>query len=168
MTQATRNQLVLWSIALCWVPLVAGCGRSLPPTVKVSGKVTYRGKPVPHGSVSFLPLHAAEGVPRQPATGDIQPDGAYEMKTFRCGDGVRPGEYGVTIVSYRGGKTDWAPPRTQREGPLYYPGEIHRRTDQRVDYHDSRSQSADRQGFRPGRLNRDHKSIAPGTWKTCQ
>jgi hypothetical protein len=37
--------------------LVVGCGPSGPNRVKVSGKVTYKGQPVPTGSVTFLSEH---------------------------------------------------------------------------------------------------------------
>ena len=37
--------------------LLAGCGPSGPNRVKVSGKITYKGDPVPTGSVTFLSEH---------------------------------------------------------------------------------------------------------------
>ena len=100
MIRVTRNRLVLWLTVLGGLFLATGCGQSLPATVKVSGKVTYHGKAVPHGTVSFMPMQAAaEGQSQQPATGRIQADGSYIIQTFRIGDGVRPGEYGIAIVA---------------------------------------------------------------------
>src|SRR5262249_5331682 len=56
-------------------------------------KVTYNGKPVPNGTITFIP---ASG---QAATGEIGPDGSYELKTFRRGDGAVAGEHKVVIVA---------------------------------------------------------------------
>jgi len=48
---------------------------------------------VPHGTVTFFP---ASG---QAATGEIRPDGTYELTTFRRGDGAVAGEHKVVIVA---------------------------------------------------------------------
>jgi len=74
--------------------LSGGCGRSGEPrTYPVRGKVTYKGRAVPHGTVTFFP---ASG---QAATGEIKPDGTYELTTFRRGDGAVAGEHKVVIVA---------------------------------------------------------------------
>ena len=77
-----------------------GCGESLPPTVRVHGKVTWKGEPLSDGKVVFQPEEIAEGLPRRPATGDLGPDGTYELTTFRKGDGAVPGRYAVLVHSY--------------------------------------------------------------------
>lgn len=87
-------------LAAAIVCTCVGCsGPSAPRTVAVHGKVTYRGQPVAQGTVSFQPVKAAEGYPLRPATGDIAPDGSYQLSTFAAGDGAVPGEYRVVIVS---------------------------------------------------------------------
>jgi len=59
----------------------------------VSGKVTYQGKPVTKGSVSFVSTD-----PQRPnANGPIGPDGAYTLQTIEPGDGARVGDYLVSI-----------------------------------------------------------------------
>ena len=80
--------------------LLAGCGESLPPTVPVTGTVIWQGKPLPDGQVVFKPKSIAEGLPKRPATGYINPDGTFRLATFRNGDGVVPGEYHVLVFSY--------------------------------------------------------------------
>lgn len=40
-------------MAAIWALVVAGCGGG-PPTAAVSGKITYKGQPVPTGTVSFV------------------------------------------------------------------------------------------------------------------
>jgi hypothetical protein len=80
--------------------VLVGCGKSHPSCIQVSGRVTYRGKPVTSGYVSFVRIgqNSAEGLTR-PATGELDEGGSYAMKTFQKDDGVLPGEYGVSIVS---------------------------------------------------------------------
>jgi hypothetical protein len=75
------------------VCLLAGCGENRPKTAVVQGTVTYKGKPVPNGSVNFVP---AEG---PAATGEIGPDGSYRLTTFRKGDGAVLGTHKVVIVA---------------------------------------------------------------------
>jgi hypothetical protein len=55
-----------------------GCEGVEPPPVReyadVTGKITYRGKPVESGEVRFQPSVGAM------VSGDIQPDGTYSLK----------------------------------------------------------------------------------------
>jgi hypothetical protein len=90
-TQSRRGGCLL---ALAVLALASGCrGADSPRTYPVKGKVTYNGKPVPNGTITFV---SASG---QAATGEIRPDGSYELKTFRRGDGAVPGEHKVVIVA---------------------------------------------------------------------
>jgi hypothetical protein len=83
--------LVGIALAAVVVPL-AGCGGG-PQTAEVKGKVTYKGKAVPNGTITFLP----ESGPT--ATGELKPDGTYTLTTFRDGDGAIPGNYTVIIMA---------------------------------------------------------------------
>jgi len=83
----------------------AGCGERLPETVPVSGRVTWQGKPLTSGRVVFHPQAIAEGLPRRPATGDLDAAGRFELTTFRNGDGAVPGSYRVCIFSYLSDQT---------------------------------------------------------------
>jgi hypothetical protein len=66
-----------------------GIGKRYP----VSGKVTYNGKPVEKGTISFVP-EVADG---RPASAVIA-DGQYgEATTLTAGDGILPGKYKVTV-----------------------------------------------------------------------
>jgi hypothetical protein len=76
---------------LAAVVVLAGCGKSGPKTAVVRGTVTYKGKPVPNGSVLFVP----DGGPT--ATGEIGPDGSYTLTTFKKGDGAVLGPHKVII-----------------------------------------------------------------------
>src|SRR5262245_3718556 len=72
---------------------LAGCGSSGPKTAPVRGTVTYKGKPVPNGTVTFIPDAGHH------ATGDIRPDGSYTLTTFKPGDGAVPAKYKVIVVA---------------------------------------------------------------------
>ena len=65
------------------VGLLLGCGEKRSGTAVVRGKVTYNGKPVPNGTVNFIPTRGATT-----ATGEIHPDGSYALTTYKPGDGA--------------------------------------------------------------------------------
>jgi hypothetical protein len=73
--------------------LAAGCGSGPQP---VRGKVTLDdGSPVTKGMVVFESLG---GDPKITARGDIQPDGSFQLGTYKPGDGVPPGKYRVLVA----------------------------------------------------------------------
>jgi hypothetical protein len=89
-------------IALCLLPVVptvlalVGCGDStgLAPRYRVTGMVTYNGKPLEQGTIKFMP-DKSEG---RSAGGTIV-DGRYSLTTQDPDDGALPGTYKVSIVS---------------------------------------------------------------------
>jgi hypothetical protein len=81
--------------------LLPGCGTRLP-TVPLSGKVTWQGQPLGNGKVTFTPIKLAdESLPKRPAIAELGPDGVYHVASFRENDGLVPGEYSVTVHSYK-------------------------------------------------------------------
>jgi hypothetical protein len=68
---------------LCFTAVVvlgfAGCGKREPPTGEVSGTVTYKGKPLPEGMITFF--NADEGRSGQAAI----KDGEYECPNAPVG-----------------------------------------------------------------------------------
>jgi hypothetical protein len=78
-------------VSLLWI---VGCAQKTGlPTAPVVGKVTYRGKPVPTGTVMFTPEEGPA------ATGNIAPDGTYRLTTYREADGAVIGRHKVTITA---------------------------------------------------------------------
>src|SRR5262245_21575967 len=80
------------------LPVAIGCNGSGEGLAKVKGKITYKGKPVPNGTVNFLP----DDGNKPSATGEIQPDGSYALKTTagnRPSDGAVIGKHKVMIVA---------------------------------------------------------------------
>jgi hypothetical protein len=76
---------------------LGGCGRKgALETAPVSGKVTYRGKAVPTGTIMFVP---AEG---PAATGEIGTDGSYKLTTYNTGDGAVIGNHKVSVTALQG------------------------------------------------------------------
>ena len=81
---------VLLTIAVAAI----GCGRHGPELAPVNGKVTYQGKPLPFGAIVFLPESG------RTSTGDIQPDGTFQMVTSGRGDGAAVGKNKVRIACF--------------------------------------------------------------------
>src|SRR5262245_6140514 len=63
----------LFSVLLLSILLVAGCTRSAERQAEVSGKVTYNGKPLPGGRVTFVGSKGYTG------SGIISPQGEYSL-----------------------------------------------------------------------------------------
>lgn len=105
--------LVLCS--LLGLMLFCGCDKG-PVVVPVTGKVTYQGKPLEFGSVTFQPRQG------QPARGEIQPDGTFSLSSYAPGDGAVIGTHKVRIACYTSQKkTDQQPVGEQSLGKLLIP-----------------------------------------------
>lgn len=70
---------------------LVGCGDK--GLVRLTGTVTLDGEPLEAATVTFM---RTDGKGR-PASGLTSADGAFELTSFRSGDGLPPGEYRVTI-----------------------------------------------------------------------
>ncbi|MFN3193747.1 MAG: carboxypeptidase-like regulatory domain-containing protein [Aureliella sp.] len=82
------------SLILCTL----GCdsGPQNPPTFPVTGKVTFKGKPVEGATVVLV----AESSSSKGAVGNTDAEGNYEMGTFGKGDGAVAGSYKVKVFKY--------------------------------------------------------------------
>lgn len=92
------NRLILHSGVLLLLPLLAGCGASAdgPELTSVSGTVTLDGQPLPDASVVFMPADGGRS-----AFAQTDSDGWYELGYTTTGMGTPPGEYIVSISTYR-------------------------------------------------------------------
>jgi len=71
---------------------LGGCGSGHElETAEVQGVVTFDGKPVQQGSVTFVPERG------RGATGSINADGSYTVTTYHPGDGALIGPHTVTV-----------------------------------------------------------------------
>ena len=102
---------VLAGVSLLVSPL--GCSRdpNMPTLGRVHGKVTYKGKPVESGTVTFNPVPGKGGETGQNATGQIEPDGSYVMTTFNTGDGAILGQHVVAVVVRAKGSENQGKPK---------------------------------------------------------
>jgi hypothetical protein len=91
-----RALIAFTTLAGLGLTLFPGCGSSggaaAAPTVPVKGKVTYKGKPVTQGQITFEPTDSG-----REAHGEIKPDGTFELSTFKPGDGAVTGTHKVTV-----------------------------------------------------------------------
>src|SRR5580704_15129652 len=86
----------LWVAALVALPVMlalAGCGKGdYPAMAKVTGTVTYKGKPVPNMMVNFMPTAG------RPSWGKTDAEGKYEMVYDSDYKGVKMGHHKVYIT----------------------------------------------------------------------
>ena len=71
-----------------------GCGGG-PEIVPFTGKVLYKGEPLPFGNVMFQPAGGG-----QAATGSIGPDGTFVMTTRGVGEGATVGMNRVRVTCF--------------------------------------------------------------------
>ncbi len=90
------------AVILCMSALLlstAGCspGPDLPPMAKTSGRVTLDGKPLPCGTVVFIP-DVDKGLTGPTGVGQIDKDGYYQITTASA-DGALVGWHKVRVVA---------------------------------------------------------------------
>lgn len=93
-----------WVTVLCLVTGLTGCGsETAKPTIEkvvpVSGTLTYRGQPLEHHQVSFIPMDG-----RRAAVGTTDATGKFTLGTNDLSDGAPPGKHKVSVT--------FAPPST--------------------------------------------------------
>ncbi|WP_010581661.1 hypothetical protein [Schlesneria paludicola] len=88
------------------IAAVSGCGKNQFQVSKVKGTVTCNGKPLSEGLVVYIPAGAAaatseskSAVTGRSASGMIQPDGTYELTTYKTGDGAIVGSHSVQVFA---------------------------------------------------------------------
>jgi hypothetical protein len=109
-----RAGTACFALAAFLATLGTGCGERTGPhvaaTVAIKGKVTYNGKPLTRGSITFEPVDIG-----REANGEIQPDGTFQMSTFKANDGAVPGVHRVAVSGT--GKVDGKPLPVKFQSP---------------------------------------------------
>jgi len=77
----SANRMAVCAVLVTCVGWCAGCGRGAPPTGSISGRVTYRGKPITSGMVLLLSEEMGIG-----ATGELDAHGSYRIPPLQTGD----------------------------------------------------------------------------------
>jgi len=97
----TKRILLSSSAAACvgLAALMSGCGddSGLGKRYPVTGNVTYKGQPVPYGSINFIASDPAG----HNASGKIKDGAITGVMTLTPDDGILPGKYKVTIVAVK-------------------------------------------------------------------
>ena len=107
--------------ACCLLPavcclLLAGCGEAGPARYDVSGSVTYDGKPLPAGRISFEP-DESQGNTGSVGFADVK-DGHYQTQP---GQGPGGGPYKAVIFGYDGVPDAVEPDENPMGKPLFGP-----------------------------------------------
>ncbi|MFN3151761.1 hypothetical protein [Bremerella sp.] len=98
MTSLSKLQTLSVGILAVATLLLTGCGAEKASNVfSVSGNITYDGKPIPKGNISFAP-DASRNNQGPGASAEIN-DGKYAMMP---GKGISGGAYVLTINGYDG------------------------------------------------------------------
>jgi hypothetical protein len=77
-------------------------GAQNKPLAKVTGTVTFSGKPLAGATVTLVPVNG------RPAGGITDEGGRFAMTTYEKNDGVAPGQYRVAITAPTPDKDDKA------------------------------------------------------------
>lgn len=91
-------------VACVLIGLISACclgcgkGQKRPLTIPVQGTVKFKNRPLTNGYVHFTPVTAGT---THPARGLIRPGGKFVMSTWSPGDGVQPGDYLISVVSFK-------------------------------------------------------------------
>ncbi|QDS96389.1 hypothetical protein FF011L_51990 [Roseimaritima multifibrata] len=93
---ATAARYFTLSLSAALMLTAVGCGPPANefPTAPTKGIVTYKGAPVPTGTVMLTPVGNGP-----PATGNLAEDGTFVLKSYGEDDGAVIGEHGVTITA---------------------------------------------------------------------
>lgn len=98
--ESLRSQLSVSLVCLAGLGIavgIVGCGSGGHGTAPVKGKVTYDGKPVTGGNLTFAPLGGGtQADVGKPASGDVQSDGSYTLTTYMQADGAVIGKHRVS------------------------------------------------------------------------
>ena len=84
-------------LALVLATGLSGCGGNSGPTlVQLSGTILFEGRPIPPGTLTFVPKEGKGPT----ATGTVADAGHFTVSTHRAGDGITPGTYRIRVESW--------------------------------------------------------------------
>jgi len=93
-------RVMFYGLLICVA--LAGCGKA-SPYLHSTGTVKFDDGTVPQGDFSTITFQPKSGGPdTKGAQGTIEPDGSFQLSSERPDDGVKPGEYAVTVYVMNG------------------------------------------------------------------
>ena len=112
------------------VVILLGCSGGEFSTAKVTGKVTYQGKPIDGGTLNFTPKAGKNGMSGKPGNAAVQKDGSYSVTTYVENDGAVIGPHSVAFIPPPVGDDkphfsgDPPPPESPYKGLVLKPSEV--------------------------------------------
>ncbi len=95
-----RSLVVVCAVA---VLVLVGCSGGRLKLHEVTGTVKFQDGAIPNGEMSTITFVPAEPMEGKAASGNIEPDGSFELWTITQGDGgALAGDYDVTLNVIRG------------------------------------------------------------------
>ena len=95
MTLGSRTMATFLGCAALVLGVLSGCNSDTMPTGKTSGTVSYDGKPVEGGQITFAPVSSGKSNPGKPASGEVDAGGEFVLTTYVDGDGAVVGKHRV-------------------------------------------------------------------------
>lgn len=80
-----------WQALILFLPVMMLVGCRDDGLTGVHGTVTFEGKPVHTGTITFYPEKG------RPSSGKLDAEGHYELSSYKTGDGIKPGSYSVLV-----------------------------------------------------------------------
>jgi hypothetical protein len=106
-------RLITWgACAVLLLGLVSGCGKG--KLAKVNGVLTWEdGTPVDGATIVFMPKDSS----LKQASGFTGKDGAFDLTTFKPGDGAMEGDYKIVVTRAADAVTNMPPAPLPGEDP---------------------------------------------------
>ncbi|ASV73943.1 hypothetical protein THTE_1341 [Thermogutta terrifontis] len=114
MTPLRQSQTLLICAAIGCLVLFQGCGKNDPRKNRISGTITYRGQPVPAGSITFIP-DASKGNSGPAVTIQFE-NGRYDSRTSGVGHIGGPHKVRITGLTGKDSGDEFFP-----QGTLLFP-----------------------------------------------
>ena len=92
-----------WILFALLAASLSGCQDPVTPKlVPVQGQVKFKQRPLSGATVCFIPDFNKGNRDGLQATGQTAEDGSFTLQTYPHGDGVMPGYYRVTCITFGG------------------------------------------------------------------
>ncbi len=85
-----KEKLLLTFCLVATISAVSGCDNR-PSRVRVNGQVLIDGKPLPFGTVKFVPNNS------RPSVAKLDEEGRFSLSTYGAKDGIVPGVHRVSV-----------------------------------------------------------------------
>ncbi|MDO4551164.1 MAG: hypothetical protein Q4C96_07940 [Planctomycetia bacterium] len=90
------KNITIFALLFSTFLFLPGCGGDRPKTVKVSGKIEFKGFNIPDkgGFLYFAPVNSGM---KRPTASPFDKNGNFQVSTYEKNDGLIPGVYKITL-----------------------------------------------------------------------